>query len=332
METTSLPIFFFHKGSQKGLFFDKILRQAEISNGRENIYILTDNLSDTLKHYNCIDIRKYADATTNFDKVYQHHSKNKYAFEKACFDRWFIINVVAKELNFENFFHADCDVLISEDLKPVFDKYIKDKFDGSMMYFEDGLGSSITSGHSSFWNRKLIDEFCKFTLSVYNDPKSLNQILRDTLEGKFYDNTNLSDMILLDVFRTKTKPATLNLFTLESENICFDFNVNVSYNGFKNSYKLSKAFKIKKIDQVDYALCGEVVDSEDNGKPYKFYTLHFQGYITKTLIPLYIRSADISEDLFNKKAAYTQYFLKNMTLTKNRFKGFLKRSFTTKQD
>lgn len=319
----TLPIFFFQEGTHTSLFFDKVLKQALLTNGRENIYVLTDSNFHIYSDYHCIDISKYKYGTQDFDKVYQHYSSNKYHFEKACFDRWFIINAIVKELNISHFFHADCDVLILEDLKPIYTDFLKDKYNGTMMFFENGLGNSITSGHSSFWSNTLIDSFCSFVYHRYSNQRELDALLKDTTAGKFYDNKNMSDMILLDVFRTETKPAILNLLSLESQNICFDFNLNASYNGCKYNYVLSPVSKTKKLTRRKDGVYGQTM--EDNSLYLKFYTLHFQGYITKTLIPLYVTTKGRGGYILNKLTSEWSFSIRKMKLLKNRLRDKLKK-------
>jgi hypothetical protein len=312
----SLPIFFFHKGSDKGLFFDKVIKQAQQSNGKENVFVLTDANFHLFSDYNCIDTSKFNYGSADFDKLYKHHSSNNYFFEKVCFDRWFIINAIVNDLQIDYFFHVDSDVLILEDLKPVYNDILKNKYDGTMMFFEDGLGSSITSGHSSFWSRKLINDFCAFVCRKYEDSTEFDILLKDATAGKFYNNTNLSDMILLDVFRTETKPATLSLLSLEERNICFDFNLNASYNGCKHSFEMRPFSKIKKINKRDDGWYGQVKGEDKLGL--KFHTLHFQGYIIKTLIPNYVTSNGLYDSLQNYFNAKYFFFSRNLRMFKNR--------------
>jgi len=323
IDSNTLPIFFFQAGGQVSLFFDKILKQALLTNAKENIYVLTDSNFHLYTDYNCIDISKYKYGTQGFDKVYQHHSSNKFHFEKACFDRWFIINTIVKERNIAHFFHADCDVLILEDLKPIYSEFLENKFDGTMMFFENGLGNSITSGHSSFWSNTLIDSFCTFVYNKYRNQQAFDTLLKDAIAGKFYDNRNMSDMILLDIFRTEAKPVILNLLSLESHNICFDFNLNASYNGCKYNYVLSPVSKTKKLTRRKDSVYGQT--KEDKSLYLKFYTLHFQGYLTKTLIPLYIMPKGLYGYISNKLFSEWSFSVRKMKLLKNQLRDMLKR-------
>jgi hypothetical protein len=323
LNDTKLPIFFLQLGSNTSLFFDIVLKQAALTNGTENVFILTDTNFQLYRDYNCIDISGYAQTERPFDKLYKHHSTNTYFFEKTCFDRWFIINDVVKDLNINYFVYADCDVLILQDLKPVYDSLIKNKYDGTMMFFERD-DNSITSAHTSFWNNKLLNDFCDFINAKYSDETAFNVLLKDTLAGKFLDNTNVSDMILLNVFRIETKPNTLKLLSLEDKGICFDFNINVSYNGRRHSFVLTSGTKIKKMIRKGDGLYGHVQNTEKKAEYLKFYTLHFQGYLTKSLIPVYATPANILNSLYNHITGKTEYFKRRAKLLKNRFRDLLR--------
>ncbi|AMR34092.1 hypothetical protein A0256_22900 [Mucilaginibacter sp. PAMC 26640] len=314
-----LPIFFLQLGSKTNLFFDQVLKQAALSNGKENVFILTDTNFQLYTAYNCIDVAPFINGEREFDHFYQHHSTNPYFFEKACFDRWFIMKDLAADLGFGQFVHADCDVLIMEDLKPLYQKYIKGRYDGTVMFFERD-GESVTSGHTSFWNTRLINDFCNFVTGVYKDKKVFDIILKDTVAGKFLDNRNVSDMILLDVFRTETKPNALNLLSLEDEGISVDFNVNVAYNGWKHQFICTADTKIKKLHRRGGSLYGRVAGPFNEQKHAKFYTLHFQGYLTKALIPQHVTAQNILEYIANYILSKSHYAIRRLKLFKNRIK------------
>jgi hypothetical protein len=322
---SELPVFFLQLGENTSLFFGHILKQAALSHGHNNVYVLTDTNFEDYSKYNCIDVSGYTSSVKEFDKVYQHHSNNPYFFEKACFDRWFIINDIVKELGISYFVHADCDVLILQDLIPVFQKFIKGKYDGTMMFFELGE-NSVTSGHTSFWSAKLINDFCEFVLAKYANAPAFDKMLKDTLAGKFLDNKNVSDMILLDVFRTEAKPNTLNLLSLETEGISFDFNANVPFNGCRYYFECTPGTRIKKMTRRKDGLYGKV-----QGEPLysRFYTMHFQGYLTKTLIPLHTNSQSAAEGVSDYLSAKSHNLVRRAKLYKNkvrdRVKNFIKK-------
>lgn len=320
-----LPIFFIQLGSRVNLFFDHVLKQAALSNGKENVFILTDTNFQLYTAYNCINVSPYITGGREFDKVYQHHSINPFFFEKSCFDRWFIINDLAKDLGFEHFVHADCDVMIMEDLKPLYQKYIAGKYNGTVMFFEHN-GDSVTSGHTSFWDTKLIADFCDFVTTKYQDLPAFNAILKETLEGKFLNNRNVSDMILLDVFRTETKPNTFNLLSLEDDGISIDFNINVAFNGWKHSFTCRPGSNIKKLSRRNGSLYGTVANVSAEQPTAKFYTLHFQGYLTKALIPLHLTPQSGLEYIANYFLSKSHYLGRKAKLFKNKVKQEIMKS------
>jgi len=311
-ENQHIPIFFVQVGDHINLFLDKILRQAQQSNGKENVYLLANKNLHLYQDFNCIDISKYLHGR-EFDSLYQHHSTNKYSFEKACFDRWFIINDVIKDLNIDYFFHADCDVLIPEDLNPIYKYLLQHNYQGSAMYFEYE-GKSVTSGHSSFWSKTLLSDFCNFVCAKYADEEAFNELLKITKSGFFLNNKNVSDMIFLDIFRRATLLKTFNLFSFEDEGIGFDFNLNVSPNGWRKVFKVNKFYGIKVIKRENRSLYAEEAASDTY---VKFYTLHFQGYVTKALIPKYITYGSQFDKLQNTLLAYATFTVRKMRLKKN---------------
>jgi hypothetical protein len=318
-EHQQIPIFFVQLGDHTNLFLDKILRQAQQSNGKENVYVLANSNFHLYQDFNCLDVSKYIGGR-EFDSLYQHHSSNKYSFEKACFDRWFIINDVITDLGINYFFHADCDVLIPEDLNPVYTYLLQHNYQGSVMYFEHD-GKSVTSGHSSFWNKTLLNDFCNFVCAKYADEEAFNEIINITKSGFFLNNKNVSDMIFLDIFRRTTSLKTLNLFSLEDEGIGFDFNLNVSSNGWRKVFKVDKLYGIKAIKRENGSLYAEETTDETL---LKFYTLHFQGYVTKALIPKYITYGNTFHKLQNALLAYATFITRCIRLKKNWLRDKLK--------
>jgi hypothetical protein len=316
-----LPVFFVALGSHVNFFFDKVLKQAVASNGYENVYVLADRNFTQYQDYNCIDVNKYMHGRS-FDALYTHHSNNTYFFEKSCFDRWFIINDLVKDLGITYFFHADCDVLILENLQPVYAELQRDDFDGSTMYFSDGV-QSITSGHSSFWSSGLLNNFCNFTCAKYQDKDAFATILADAQSGIFYGNTNVSDMILLDVFRREAKPNLINLL-VPRDGACFDFNINASYNGREHQFAMRYIYGIKKIVQLHNGSFGAI---KAEGKPQymRFCTLHFQGYITKSLIPMHVTYGSGWDKIQNRVLAIRNFVVRKMKIKKNHIRDALKK-------
>jgi hypothetical protein len=133
-------------------------------------------------------------------------------------------------------------------------------------------------------------------------------------------NTNVSDMIFLDIFRRNTNLKTFNIFSLEDEGKCFDFNANVPSNGWRKTFKMNRLYGIKAIEKKNESLYVE----DASGEKVKFYTLHFQGYITKALITNYLTYVTGFEKLQNTLLAYYTFVVRTMQLKKNWLRDKLK--------
>ncbi len=128
-------------------------------------------------------------------------------------------------------------------------------------------------------------------------------------------------MILLDVFRTEAKPNTLNLLSLETEGISFDFNANVPFNGCRYYFECTPGTRIKKMTRRKDGLYGKV-----QGEPLysRFYTMHFQGYLTKTLIPLHTNAQSAAEGLSDYLSAKSHNLVRRAKLYKNKVRDRVK--------
>ncbi|RYZ95875.1 MAG: hypothetical protein EOP47_24945, partial [Sphingobacteriaceae bacterium] len=285
---TGIPVFFLQFGKSPK-FINKILQQAQYTNGKENVYFLTDTDTHLYKEFNCIDISKYAGACEEFGKVYQHYSVNLHFYEKACIDRWFIINALVKEFKIPWFFYADCDLLILEDLTPVHHKLTEQNYAGGMMFYSN-IENDITSAHSSFWSAELLNEFCLFTYNIYADATKFEALLADSQTTTPQGGIHISDMTLIEVFRKQTSLAILSLLSLQSQDICFDMNINMPDNGLGYNFIMNGFLKIKKLRKRKDGVFGIVAGKGEM----KFYTLHFQGYFSKFLIPLYMSASSLN--------------------------------------
>jgi hypothetical protein len=111
-----------------------------------------------------------------------------------------------------------------------------------------------------------------------------------------------------------------NLFTLEESGICFDFNANVAYNGHQHTFVMNPAHRIKKFTKVGGGLVGRVTASAADVMYCKFYTVHFQGYITKSLIPVYVTALTKKEAIKNQIVGEYNFAVRKMKLLKNKVK------------
>jgi hypothetical protein len=317
LKSCKLPIFFLQLGSNRRSFIKNVVKQAELTNGKENVFFLTDTDFHLYKEFNCIDVAEYMEQSNAFDLVYKHHSTNSYLFEKSCFNRWYIINQLVTAHKIEHFFYADCDVLIYTSMLTQNEMLLQNGYEGAMIFIEHN-GKTIASPHSSFWSRALLNEFCRFTYNTYALQTEYSKLIEGINNKEFFDNENISDMVLVDLFRLQSKRTTFNLLTLENEGICFDWNINLGYNGYKNTYELHPVRLIKKAYRRAGGVFGKI--NTDSAPAYvQFNTLHFQG-LSKPFIPLYVTSGSVFQYLSNRYG----YFKNHLRLKRKAIKASLK--------
>jgi len=131
-------------------------------------------------------------------------------------------------------------------------------------------------------------------------------------------------MILLDAFRKESASGILNLLTLEEQGLCFDFNINLAFNGYRYNYLCNPFFKIKKVISKRDTLYGEAEDEAGNKHHIKFITLHFQGHMTKSLIPRYVSSDTAYQRFLNVSSSNLNNLNRRKKLIKKSLKDRLK--------
>src|SRR6185437_12698696 len=92
------------------------------------------------------------------------------------------------------------------------------------------------------------------------------------------------------------------------------------YNGAKYSFLRYPFFKIKKMNRRSDGWYGQVQGDAANEVRIKFYTLHFQGYLTKSLIPFYLSTHNALEYFLNYVSGITTFVWRKTLLFKTHIK------------
>lgn len=170
-------------------------------------------------------------------------------------------------------FMADSDVMIYDHLTQRANRLVGQHYLAAYNVGTDCDWVNSASGHSSFWTRDGIDQFCQFLLDLYSHPDF--QPLLDNIRSKGYLITSqmgISDMTALYLFMKQQPRRILNLSKLKRSR-AFDHNVGTATNYDHNEYALDPDIKhVVWIDQTKPVCFNKV-----RQQPVQMVTLHFQG-------------------------------------------------------
>ena len=99
----NIPIIFIHTGDPFYLNFS--INQAHISNPNNQIYLITDVISNRYDFVKYINIDTLREEANKFKNVYKHMSTNPYNGELFCFQRWFILKQFCEINSINNFLY-----------------------------------------------------------------------------------------------------------------------------------------------------------------------------------------------------------------------------------
>lgn len=254
----TIPVVFIHFGACEHL----PVAVAQAQRRGNPTYVLGDRELAA-----CDDAQKFA-------VVYQHLSMNHYAFELACFQRWFVLRDWMRgkfsATGSPVCLYLDSDVLLYANASAEWEFY-------KQFNFTLALG---TTAHTSFWHYTPLDAFCEFLLRTYDDrPALFAEMERIYAEMRAQNLAGgISDMFMLKAF------AQTGWNVGEMCEICngatWDHNINASDN-----FRMENGCKeIRMLDGTPFGFL-------ETGEPIRFKSLHFQGG-AKSLMPQYAYDAE----------------------------------------
>lgn len=265
-----MNVVFFHLGPQP--YLEVAIRQAAAFNkvillGDESNSFLGD--IDNVYHVNFNELNSEVDRFTN---NYIHLSNNSLNLEISSYVRWIYIRNLMRSTKMSICFHSDSDNLIYSDLEEPYKFLGSPNFALSVPYNQPEFRWSA-AGTTSFWSLEVLEGFCEFLFSLYEDKDKFKNLLETKWRHHQENNVagGVCDMTALWHFSQITPPDKI-LTKATDYHFTFDHNINTSENHFRDEYRLTNGLKdvtIKDGHPHSYNLI-----SNEN---IKFHTLHFQG-------------------------------------------------------
>lgn len=258
----TVPVVFIHYGASDHLLI--ALRQAKRFDNQ--VFLIRNSLR--LRQQGAVADREFIAGSVlenDFTKLYQHLSRNHHEFELQCIVRWFDLRDMMNREQIDQCLYLDSDVLLFANADLEWQYY--NQFDFTLC-----LG---TTGHTSFWRRDALSQFCEFVTKIYQDrdynylelERIFQEMLKQDLAG------GVSDMLLLKMFREQTDLHIGEMCEVVWGSM-WDHNLNAS-DGFRTNGANRK--DIQFINGYPHA----IRDTQDGDfhlvETIRFKSLHFQG-------------------------------------------------------
>lgn len=231
------------------------------------IYVLADAAARevlTLPGIEVVPIEDYQKATESFRRHYVHFSINKLAYTRFNIERWFIMRDFVREHGLQRILHLDSDVLLYDDVEAAGQQF--EECDLTLSWPSTSQLPN-SSGHSSYFNLRALEEFCAFVEAVYADPARIesfdNRVAERRTKGGIY---NIGDMYHLACFSFTTQ---LKIGYGQHGHPLFDENINYD---IETKARLADGHKL-----IEYRKGQPHARYASQEKVVRYATLHFQG-------------------------------------------------------
>lgn len=271
-----LPIVFIHFHGQskdpRESHLSYILAQAHLTNPGVPVILITDK-GEYDKYVLKVDINSIGHAVLDFDKVYRHMNTNPDAYERFCFQRWFLVLELLRQTDQDRCVCFDSDVMVYTNVAQENDRL--GKYDLTVTY---GM-----SPHCNYvGSRAGLERFCNFIMRMYTSPDILAKLQAEAAEIQSRRDGGICDMTAFRMYGQEN-PGRVGEIGLVENGTAYDHNIQMAcpeggeqqYGRFEMINNVKGIRMINRTPFCRHELHGDV----------RMHALHFQGY-SKPLIPI----------------------------------------------
>ena len=271
-----MAIVFIHRGYSPYLEFS--LRQARAASPESEIVLLGDASNDRFPFVRHVDTGAAPYAGIGVGPAYRHLSTNSEPFERACLDRWFLLQTFLQAENQSDTLVLDSDVMLYATEADVRACVGNAPCALSRPALEEPFAWAA-SPHASFWTAAAVDGFCAFVQRSYAEPfapydDKWRYHVANGVSGGVCDMTAL-------YLWAEGEAGVANLAEAQG-GTAFDHNLNVPDNAAPDEYRMDG--RLKALTWVDGQPVG---DNLVAGAPVRFFGLHCQGHAKGQMPGLY---------------------------------------------
>ncbi len=251
-----------HTGYSKHLYY--CIASCKRTNPNINIFLVSDKPYKKLENISTfVNIKNIEDEQSLlFENSYIHLGKGDYNFEMFCIKRWFLYRNIIKKYGLTNTFCMDSDIMLFSDLQQALKPFDKYKISLMMTY-----GTSMNVVDCS-----ILDEFCDFLITLYNDEKEFAKLKQIYSDGKAGIGNTISDMTLSNMFFANYKNQNyIGNLGLVYNNSMFDYNITTTrfLDRDAKGYKILNKQYFDSISKSKYIIKNIIFDN--NGHAYCKY-------------------------------------------------------------
>ncbi|HEX9952113.1 MAG TPA: hypothetical protein VGB53_10120 [Rubricoccaceae bacterium] len=279
-----MAIVFIHAGYSPYLEFS--LGQARTASPESDIFLLGDASNNRFPAHRFPFVHHIDTGAAVFDgagigAAYQHLSTNPEPFERACFDRWFLLDTFLATQSLGSVLVLDSDVMLYATEAEIRRTHVGTADVALSRPDVAGPFAWAASPHVSFWTAEALRDFCADARASYTDPARF--ALYDAKWGYHVKQGlggGICDMTALHLF-AEARTGVANVADVHG-GAAVDHNVNVADNAFEGEYRMDGMGKA-----VSWADGYPMGDNLRLGMPVRFYALHCQGHAKGRMPALY---------------------------------------------
>ena len=272
-----VPVIFIHKGDS--YYLRDSLWQAKQHNSRVILIGDVDKKYEGIEYH---DMSPYLKEASYFKIIYQHIAENNYNYELFCFQRWFVLKEFMRVHNISRCFYADSDVMLYCNVT----QEEKHFFQHDVVLLISSAG--VYSGGISFWSLSVLEDFCFFLISYYENKENLTKWIK-WFNGPRVKGTGVCDMTIFTEYARARKNLVIPNIRGVVEGATFDHHINTDEGGI---YKMVEVSGKRKIKEIKWDGCFPYGYNFSLKQLIRFKTLHFQGG-SKDLMKNFRKSKDV---------------------------------------
>ena len=274
-----MAIVFVHRGYSPYMEFT--LRQARAADPEAEVLLLGDPENDRFAFVTHVDTTAapYASAAAELGAAYRHLSTNRVAFERFCFERWFVLQAAMRARGLDRALVLDTDVLLYATEAEVVASHVGERPVGIGIPEVQEPFVWVGAPHASYWTRGAVDAFCAFVLDAYRHGDAFDRKWAYHRENAIAGG--VCDMTALYLFARSLDPEGLANPISIRDGAVFDHNLNVADNEHPLEFEMEGRYKW--VGWRD----GRPVGRTRSGELVRWLGLHLQGQAKARVPGLY---------------------------------------------
>ena len=270
-------IAFVHRG--QAWYLPYVLNQAKHASPSSDIVFVGDTFAlPRLAGVRTVPLE--SEDADRFARNYRHLRSGSVRFELFCWLRWFYLLEYLRREEVGSVLYLDSDVLLFSSMRRLAEVYPKAMSCALMVPKQEfDAFNWIAMGHTSYWTREALEDFCTFATESFEKEELLDLYRQKwswaqrTGLKKSMGGAGVSDMTGLYLWWNQRRESVLNLAVNTDGNV-FDLALTTARNYEDGEYVMTSN-GTKLIDYGDKE--PSFVKADGSGERVRVHGVHFQG-------------------------------------------------------